>query len=142
MSDLNWVFGVRTAGRVEGREAWRQWVYIESGYVWMLWTGGVVLLVGVVVLLILIARTGRRLSSSVEPTTGALGTTLITVAWMLAGLLVFDPHLTFRGAGDVLFILLALGANLDRRASRPDAVRHGSERALTKLVAFPASGTR
>jgi hypothetical protein len=121
--DYNWLFGVRTAGRVPGQEFWREWVYIESGYLWALWTGGLVMLVAVLTLLAVTARTGRRLTSSGEPTAGAMGTTLITVAWMLAALLVVDPHLTFRGCGEVLFVLLALGANLEVRGLRDGPLR-------------------
>jgi hypothetical protein len=113
VADFNWLFGVRTAGRVPGRESWREWVYIESGYVWALWTGG--LLMVVAVLLGLMARTGRRLRSSGGPVAEAMGATLTTITWMLVVLLVFDPHLTFRGAGEVLFVLLALGANSELR---------------------------
>lgn len=119
-ADFNWLFGVRTAGRVPGRENWREWVYIESGYAWSLWTGGLLLLVAVLVLLGAAARTGRRLRSSADPVGRAMGATLVTVVWMLAVLMVFDPHLTFRGAGEVLFVLLALGANREL-----DAVEEG-----------------
>ncbi len=128
-ADYNWLFGVRTAGRVPGRESWRQWVYIESGYGWALWTGGLLLVVAVLALLAVAARTGSRIASSDEPTVGAMGITLATVAWMLGALLVFDPHLTFRGGGDVLFVLLALGANLEvgRRPGRARQQREGRE---------------
>src|SRR5204863_103832 len=40
-SPENVVFGVRPAGRVPARESWRDWVYIESGWVWLFWTGGI-----------------------------------------------------------------------------------------------------
>ena len=121
--NYNWLFGVRTAGRVPGRESWREWVYIESGYAWALWTGGLLMVVMVLVVLVVAARTGHRLARSGDPTAGAMGTTLTTVAWMLSALLIFDPHLTFRGAGEVLFVLLALGANLDVRAHPEVRVR-------------------
>ncbi len=121
-ADFNWLFGVRTAGRVPGEEYWRPWVWIESGYTWALWTGGLPLLVAVLTLLVVTARMGRRLATAADPVIGAMGTTLTTVAWTLAVLLIFDPHLTYRGAGDFLFVLLALGATLDLRA-RPGASR-------------------
>jgi hypothetical protein len=111
--DYNWLFGVRTAGRVPADESWRDWVYIENGYIWAVWTGGLPLLVAVLALIVAAAGTGRRLASSSEPVTAAIGTTVATVAWTLAGLLLFDPHLTFRGGGELLFVLLALGATLD-----------------------------
>ncbi len=122
-ADYNWLFGVRTAGRVPARESALGWVYIESGYAWALWTGGLVMVAAVLGLLAVAARTGRRLAWSGVPIAGAIGTTLTTVAWMLAALLVFDPHLTFRGAGEVLFVLLALGANLEVRTRRDGRLR-------------------
>ena len=96
-TDFNWVFGVRTAGRAEGQEFWRPWVYIESGYVWALWTGGLLLLVAVAALLVSAVRAGRRLVASTDPTTSAVGIALVTLACTLAFLMIFDPHLTFRG---------------------------------------------
>jgi len=119
-TDFNWVFGVRTAARAEGQEFWRPWVYIESGYVWAVWTGGLLLLVAVVALLVAGARAGRRLVSSTEPTTSAVGITLIVLAWTVGFLLIFDPHLTFRGGSELIFVLLGLGAALDASARHPD----------------------
>jgi murein biosynthesis integral membrane protein MurJ len=120
VADHNWLFGVRTAGRVPGLEFWRQWVYIESGYTWALWTGGLPLLVAVLALLALAVRTGRRLLPSRTPVTGAMGIVVTTLAWSLAVLLLFDPHLTFRGGGEIVFVLLALAANLDAGRHVPD----------------------
>jgi putative peptidoglycan lipid II flippase len=118
--DYNWLFGVRTAGRVPGLESWRSWVYIESGYTWAVWTGGLPLLAAVIVLLVVTVRTGRRLTPSEEPVARAIGITVTTLAYSLAVLMIFDPHLTFRGAGEMVFILLALAANLDRSAPMTD----------------------
>jgi hypothetical protein len=119
-ADFNWVFGVRTAGRAEGQEFWRPWVYIESGYVWALWTVGLLLLVAVVALLVAAVRAGRRLVASTDPTTSAVGIALVTRAGTVAFLMIFDPHLTFRGGSELLFVLLALGAARDARIRRPD----------------------
>ena len=41
LSDNKWLFGVRPAPRVPAPEAWREMVYIESGYVWLIWIGGI-----------------------------------------------------------------------------------------------------
>ena len=108
--DYNWLFGVQTSSRVPGEETWREWIYIESGYTWALWNGGLPLLVAVVAVIALAVRTGRRLRLATEPVVAVVGTTLATVPWVLAVLMFLDPHLTLRGGGELLFVLLALGA--------------------------------
>ncbi|WP_040337566.1 hypothetical protein [Candidatus Blastococcus massiliensis] len=122
-ADFQWVLGVRTAARVPGRERWREWVYIESGYAWVVWTGGIVLLAAVIALLVVMVRTGRRLTAETEPAAVAVGVLLTTVAGTLAVLMLFDPHLTFRGAGDVLFVLLGLGGGVVAWTHREPAPR-------------------
>lgn len=122
-ADGNWLFGVQPASRVAGPEPWREWVYIESGYTWAVWTGGVPLLLSVVALVVLALRTGRRLGALEAPVDAALGVAVTCAGWVLAVLLLLDPHLTLRAAADVLFVLLALAANADAtRAAPPDAV--------------------
>jgi hypothetical protein len=37
----NWFLGVRPAPRILAFETWREWVYLESGYLWLLWIGGI-----------------------------------------------------------------------------------------------------
>ena len=113
-ADWNWLLGVRPAARVPGAEARRDWVYIESGYTWALWNGGLPLLASVLALIVLGLATGRRLSRLDEGVPSALGAALVVVLGVVAVLMVLDPHLTLRGAGDLLFVLLALAANLDQ----------------------------
>jgi hypothetical protein len=116
-TDYNWLFGVQTSSRVPGDESWQGWVYIESGYTWALWNGGLPLLLSVLVLIYLAWGAGRRLSRSADPVEGTVGTAVATIACVLAVLMLLDPHLTLRGAGDVLFLVLGLAANLDRPRS-------------------------
>ncbi|MGY1703937.1 hypothetical protein ACI79C_05125 [Geodermatophilus sp. SYSU D00697] len=112
-SDYNWLFGVQTAGRVPDLVFRGDFVYIESGYTWALWSGGLPLLASVLALLVVSARTGRRLASVRQPVIGAIGITVTTVVWAVGVLMFFDPHLTLRGGGELLFLLLAIGATLD-----------------------------
>jgi hypothetical protein len=122
-ADHNWLFGVQPAARVPGRETWDPWIYIESGYTWVLWTGGIPMLGAVVALLVVMVNTGRRLVRSTNDTWSAIGLALVTVSWVLGVLMLFDPHLTLRGGADLLFVLLALGATCRgpqrHRAPRP-----------------------
>jgi hypothetical protein len=109
--DFNWLLGVRPASRVPGEV--REWVYIESGYTWALWNGGLPLLAAVIALLAVAFLVGRRLASSGDPVATAMGVALSVVPCVLAVLLLFDPHLTLRGGAEFLFLLLGMGATLD-----------------------------
>jgi hypothetical protein len=121
--DFNWLLGVRPASRVPGEV--REWVYIESGYTWALWNGGLPLLIAVLVLIGAVAGIGRRLRSSTTPTLHGLGIVLSVVPWVLALLMLLDPHLTIRGGAEFLFVLIAMGATTDIRTraapTRPTA---------------------
>lgn len=122
----NWVLGVRPAGRVPSYEPWRDWVYIESGHTWLLWTGGVPLFLAFLWFsrtalrgsLALVAPAHRRPTRRRRPTTrspgdgerlaSALGLAVATAYAVVFVLMLFDVHLTMRGAADALFPLLAL----------------------------------
>lgn len=105
----NWLTGVSPAGRVDAPENWRKWVYIESGHVWLLWTGGVALFAAFVyflwVTMPLLWRLARRRSHDVFGVAAAASFTALAV---LVVLMSFDPHLSLRGSADLNFTLLAL----------------------------------
>jgi hypothetical protein len=107
-ADLNWLFGVRPAARLPAPEPWREWVYIESGYTWLLWTGGVPLFTAfaffVWTALKDLWHVGRERADSVGIAAAASFSWLVT----MATLMLFDPHLTMRGSADLFFPLLAL----------------------------------
>jgi hypothetical protein len=107
-SNFNFVLGVRPAARVPAPEVWRQYVWIESGHTWLLWNGGIPLLVAFFVFLgtslQVTARVGRARFDAIG--VAALASFASLVA--LAVLMVLDPHLTLRGSADLLFSLLAL----------------------------------
>lgn len=104
-----WLTGVRPAARVPAPEPWRDWVYIESGYVWLLWTGGVAMLGSFAffvhaagTILLLRAREARHVVERVAAIAAMAALT------MIATLMLFDPHLTMRGTADLFFPLLAM----------------------------------
>ncbi|MDH3299484.1 MAG: hypothetical protein OES24_03155 [Acidimicrobiia bacterium] len=110
----NWILGVRPAGRVPSYEPWRDWVYIESGHTWLLWTGGVPLLMafawfswhglaGSVTLAGSRPRSGAV--GEVGPVVGLATAIALSVVFVL---MLFDVHLTLRGPADALFPLLAM----------------------------------
>lgn len=117
--DGNWLLGVRPAGRLPSFEPWREWVYIESGHTWLLWTGGVPLLLAFAWLCwnalrgSLALAGGRRPDPGREPSepkrfASGLGLATVMALAVVFVLMLFDVHLTMRGPADVLFPLLAL----------------------------------
>ena len=105
---LNWLFGVRPAGVVHVDTPYAPQVYIESGHTWLLWTGGIPF----VLAYLYFTWVGSRQASWVyreERGPGAVAAIACLASLLVAFVLMtFDPHLTMRGAADLLFSLLAL----------------------------------
>jgi hypothetical protein len=120
-SDHNFVLGVRPSARVPGpRTLAIPWVWIESGYTWLLWGGGIPLLVSFLALVVVAARGTWHVAQRADAFGTAATAALVGVV-VVAILMLFDPHITYRGSADLLFSLLALttvGAATDR-AGRP-----------------------
>ncbi len=106
--DWNWLTGVRVAARVPAPESWREWVWIESGETWLLWSGGVVFLAACFAFLAVgiraVARVARRRTDAV----GVAAVAALAALWLDVVLMTLDVHLTLRGSGDLAFTLLAL----------------------------------
>jgi putative peptidoglycan lipid II flippase len=107
-ADGNWLLGVRPSARVPAAHEEFGWVWIESGYTWLLWGGGIPLL-GAYVYWVVVAL--RRGVAAARQATGVVATVGLAVASTVAAdvlLMLFDPHLTYRGAADALLGLLAI----------------------------------
>lgn len=127
-SNFNFVLGVRPSARVLTAQPWRGYVWIESGYTWLLWAGGIPFLLSFLYFLwenirTTLARARRRMDAVGVAATGSC------VSLVIVGvLMMFDPHLTYRGSGDLLFTLLALAtsgippSSSDNDQDRPDAL--------------------
>lgn len=107
-SAWNWVLGVRTSARIPATEPWRDWIYIESGYVWLLWNGGAVLLVAFCIFASVALQQGRTAVTSSDQETRAIALAAITCVTMMLVLSVIDAHLTFRASSDLFFALLGV----------------------------------
>jgi hypothetical protein len=117
-SNLGWLLGVRPSARIPAPDlAALDWIYIESGYLWLLWTGGIPLLLAFVYFVRSALRELKARTSQQDPV-GVAALACTASLLMITILMVFDPHLTMRGAADFFFPLLAL--SLVRRPVAPE----------------------
>jgi hypothetical protein len=106
----NWILGVRPAPRIPAVETWREWVYLESGYVWLLWIGGVPFVAAFVFFAIVSLRTLRRIAEDRTDDVGVAAISAFSYLIAMVVTMLFDPHLTLRGSADLFFPLLALSS--------------------------------
>jgi hypothetical protein len=105
----NWVTGVRPLARIDGpRFSGIDFIWIESGYIYLLWTGGIAFLLAFVwyawVALRTVAAIARRRTDAVGVAAAASFTALVVTVVLMT----LDPHITLRGSADLSFALLAL----------------------------------
>lgn len=101
------VLGVSPNSVLVPPDTWRDVVYLESGYLQLLWMGGIPLLAGFIWLTTAVLSGGRRVSTRTD-ITGACAETLVVLWWVVLIMSVTDPHLSMRGPGDLLFVLLGI----------------------------------
>ena len=107
-SDWNFLFGVRPAARVRVPYQATGYVWIESGYTWLLWGGGIPLFVAFIIFArAALSQSWRLGRASLEPTSAASVGVFVAVC-VVCVLMIFDPHITYRGAAEELFTLIAL----------------------------------
>jgi hypothetical protein len=123
-SGPNILLGVRPAARIPIGDEITGFVWIESGYTWLLWGGGIPLLlafVGFAAVVLWLAKTQLRFGA---PDTQVAALATLVALIVIVGLMVFDPHLTYRGSADCFFALLALtvaGSRGGRSELDPDS---------------------
>jgi hypothetical protein len=119
-SDHNWILGVRPSPRIATSSKAEGFIWIESGYTWLLWGGGIPLLASYLAFAGAVLR--KCLAYARRPDGAGIAATALTAAmFSQVVLMVFDPHLTYRGSGDAIFLLLALVRKLPARQTSPAA---------------------
>ena len=109
-SYVNVLVGVRPSARVRVPTQATGWVWIESGYTWLIWAGGVPLLLSYLFFVYAVVTQGWRVARSRADAAGAAATAATVGIVVVTALMAFDPHLTYRGSADELFALAALSA--------------------------------
>ncbi|MDQ2789557.1 MAG: hypothetical protein M3Y73_07575 [Actinomycetota bacterium] len=112
---INVLLGVSPNSVLPAPERWRDVIYLESGYLDLLWIGGIPLLAAFGWLsVVVLRRTGKLIAQSDGPSGGQPGALSVAASalwvswWFVIILTVLDPHLTFRGSGDLIFVLMGM----------------------------------
>ncbi len=134
-SDWNFILGVRPAARVVVPGGY---VWIESGYTWLLWGGGIPLLVSFLYFVCVTAKAAWQSAHRDDSARGVAGGTVFVAVIVIAVLMLFDPHLTYRGSADEFFFMIALMTPRGRHDGQPRASQLlAAERATTEVTCQP-----
>jgi hypothetical protein len=109
-SPTNVLLGVRPSARVHVPFQATGWVWIESGYTWLLWAGGIPLLASFVFFVYATVSRAWAVARGSPGVAGVAATGTLVGVVVTTVLMTLDPHLTYRGSADQLFALLALTA--------------------------------
>ncbi len=123
-SDWNFLLGVEPSARLAIISYSGNYVWIESGYTWLLWGGGIPLLASFIFFTYVTMKSSWQTAWGSRDARSVAGMAVFVAVIVIAVLMIFDPHLTYRGSADEFFFLLALAAPRDRWPGRPSTDNH------------------
>ncbi len=104
----NILLGVTPQARARAVEPYRDWVYIESGYLWLVWSGGIGLVGTFCAFIWVSGRSTWQVAKARWDPIGHAAAAAFAAVVAIAAIQAFDPHLTLRGTADVFYPVLAL----------------------------------
>ena len=104
----NIIWGVTPQARVTSPREGEEFIWIESGHLWLLWSGGVWLFMTWFALLIVGMVQARRTLRRHSGPIAVAGAATFGSLWIMNVAQTFDPHMTLRGSADAFYPLLAL----------------------------------
>ena len=104
----NVYFGVTPQARVPSPNEGEDFIWIESGHLWLIWSGGLPLFFAFFAFIGVGMYVGFRATRRTPGPVGIAGAALFAALTMLFVAQTFDPHLTLRGTSDILYPLAAL----------------------------------
>jgi hypothetical protein len=119
----SWVMGLRPAARVIVPSQITGYVWIESGYTWLLWAGGLPLLLAYAYFVVVAVRHNRAVMRVRHDTVAVAAAAVVVALCFMSVLMVIDPHITYRGSADLMFALLGMTSAGGLRARRWPAGR-------------------
>jgi hypothetical protein len=131
-SDWNFVLGVRPSARIAVPIQVNGYVWIESGYTWLLWGGGIPLFCAFFFFVHAAAKRGWQAARCYDARSVA-GIAVFVGIIVMAFLMLFDPHMTYRGSADAFFFLLALAAPRARGPDDADVAHQAPELVMTEV---------
>ena len=104
----NLLLGVTPQARVSSPNKGEEFIWIESGHLWLLWSGGVPLFLTWFALIGVGMWTARRVMRGTVGPVGIAAAATFSTLMTVNVAQTFDPHMTLRGTADILYPLLAL----------------------------------